>query len=286
MSLNQQIILLTGISSGIGFYLSHFLAKDNHIVYGILRNIDKFKKNLENNKIELKQNLKIVQMDLRDYNKGEHLIKEIIEKHQRIDILINNAGYGLYGAFEELNESDFRDQFETNFFAPIKYTQMILPYMRKQQYGKIINITSILGKITIPTGSAYCSSKHALVAFSESLRYEVSHFGIQVCSVEPGLIETDFKANMQFSTNLDDKSSPYYKLNQKIKEQLTKYPSFVTKAENAAQKIYELIQRDFLPAHYQIGIDAGFYHNLKTFLPENLLDLIIRNYIKGVFKSL
>lgn len=284
MKFHEQVIVLTGISSGIGFFLSHLLANDNHTVYGILRNVDKFHKNVEKYKMQFKENLKIVSMDIRNYDKGKQLIDEIITKHQRIDVLINNAGYGLYGAFEEFHEKDFREQIETNFFAPVMYTKMVLPIMRKNSYGKIVNIASILGKLTIPTGTAYCSSKHALVAFTESLRYEVAHFGIQVCSVEPGLIETDFKANMKFSVDLDDENSPYYTLNQKIKEQLTKYPSFTTKAEIAAKKIYELLNRDFLPAHYQIGIDASFYQNLKTLLPENFIDFFMRNYVKSIFK--
>ncbi|GIX40968.1 MAG: short-chain dehydrogenase/reductase [Leptospiraceae bacterium] len=282
--MKKEIIIITGISSGIGFYLANYLSEEGHIIYGILRNKEKFYKNLEENKITKKDNLELVQMDVRDYNEAEKLINTITNKHQKIDILINNAGYGLYGVFEELNDKDIRDQFETNFFAPLKWIQMVLPFMRKNNYGKILNITSILGRLTIPTGSAYCSSKHALVALSEVIRYEVAPFNIQVCSVEPGLIKTDFKNNMKFSTDLDNKNSPYYKLNQKIKEQLTKYPSIVTTADAAAKKIQLLLKKENLPAHFQIGIDAGFYYNLKTILPEGFLDFLIKEYTKRVFR--
>jgi len=286
--MSQKIIIITGISSGIGFYLANYLSQEE-IVYGILRNKEKFYKNLEKlnqkeNNFNKKGSLEIIEMDIRNYEEAEKLINKITNKHQKIDVLINNAGYGLYGALEELKENDIREQFETNFFAPLKWIQMVLPFMRKNQYGKIINITSILGRLTIPTGSAYCSSKHALVAISEVLRYEVAPFNIQVCSVEPGLIKTDFKNNMKFSTDLDNKNSPYYKLNQKIKEQLTKYPTFATNADIAAKKIYELLKKENLPPHYQIGIDAGFYYNLKTFIPEQLIDYIIKDYVKRIFK--
>jgi short-subunit dehydrogenase len=282
--MKDEIILVTGISSGIGFYLANYLAEEGCIVYGILRNQDKFIQNLKENNIKQKENLIVVTLDVRNYKEAERLIQEIYDKHNKIDVLINNAGYGLYGVFEELREEDIRDQFETNFFAPLKWMQMVLPIMRNKRYGKILNITSILGRLTIPTGSAYCSSKHALVALSEVIRYEVHPFNIQVCSVEPGLIKTDFKNNMKFSVDLDNRFSPYFKLNQVIKEQLKKYPSFTTDASDAAKKIINLLKKEKLPAHYQIGIDAGFYYYLKTLLPENILDFLIKEYIKNIFE--
>jgi short-subunit dehydrogenase len=282
--MKDEIILVTGISSGIGFYLANYLAEEGCIVYGILRNQDKFIQNLKENNIKQKENLIAVTLDVRNYKEAKRLIQEIYDKHNKIDVLINNAGYGLYGVFEELREEDIRDQFETNFFAPLKWMQMVLPIMRNKRYGKILNITSILGRLTIPTGSAYCSSKHALVALSEVIRYEVHPFNIQVCSVEPGLIKTDFKNNMKFSVDLDNRFSPYFKLNQVIKEQLKKYPSFTTNASDAAKKIINLLKKEKLPAHYQIGIDARFYYNLKTLLPENILDFLIKEYIKNIFE--
>jgi short-subunit dehydrogenase len=282
--MKDEIILVTGISSGIGFYLANYLVEEGCIVYGILRNQDKFIQNLKENNIKQKENLIAVTLDVRNYKEAKRLIQEIYDKHNKIDVLINNAGYGLYGVFEELREEDIRDQFETNFFAPLKWMQMVLPIMRNKRYGKILNITSILGRLTIPTGSAYCSSKHALVALSEVIRYEVHPFNIQVCSVEPGLIKTDFKNNMKFSVDLDNRFSPYFKLNQVIKEQLKKYPSFTTNASDAAKKIINLLKKEKLPAHYQIGIDAGFYYNLKTLLPENILDFLIKEYIKNIFE--
>jgi short-subunit dehydrogenase len=282
--MKDEIILVTGISSGIGFYLANYLAEKGCIVYGILRNQDKFIQNLKENNIKQKENLIAVTLDVRNYKEAKRLIQEIYDKHNKIDVLINNAGYGLYGVFEELREEDIRDQFETNFFAPLKWMQMVLPIMRNKRYGKILNITSILGRLTIPTGSAYSSSKHALVALSEVIRYEVHPFNIQVCSVEPGLIKTDFKNNMKFSVDLDNRFSPYFKLNQVIKEQLKKYPSFTTDASDAAKKIINLLKKEKLPSHYQIGIDAGFYYNLKTLLPENILDFLIKEYIKNIFE--
>ncbi|MCS7204432.1 MAG: SDR family oxidoreductase [Leptospiraceae bacterium] len=281
---SPQIAIVTGVSSGIGFFLANYLANHDFIVYGILRNEVKFQKNMEQYQFSRKENLHIVPMDVRNFTKTKELINQIYFKHNRIDVLVNNAGYGLYGPLEELDEKEIRDQFETNFFAPMVWIKLVLPIMRNQQSGKIINIASILGRVTIPTGSAYCSAKHALVALSEALRYEVSPFGIQVCSVEPGLVRTDFKDNMKLSAEIDHKTSPYYKLNQKIKQQLGRYPNYATSAETAAKKIMNLIQRENLPPHYLIGVDAGFYLNLKNLLPEGVWDFVLKTFTKSVMK--
>lgn len=281
---NQHVAIVTGISSGIGFFVANYLANDNYQVFGILRNETKFHENLQRYGFSQKKNLQVVTMDVRNYTKAKEFINHVYYQYNKIDVLINNAGYGLYGVLEELEEKEIRDQLETNFFAPLIWIKLVLPVMRNQQSGKIINIASILGRVTIPTGSAYCSSKYALVALSEALRYEVEPFGIQVCSVEPGLVVTDFKANIHYSQKLDDKTSPYYKLNRKIKEQLEKYPPYATGADAAAKKIVELVKRDVLPSHYQIGVDSSFLLFLKSILPGTLWDFGIKTIMRKILK--
>lgn len=279
----KQVGILTGISSGIGFYLSILLSREN-LVYGIVRNKNKFLENLSKFDYTLSKNLHLIEMDIRDYEKAKHWIDSIYKKHNQIDFLINNAGYGVYAPFEELPEKQFREQFETNFFAPLQWIRFVLPIMRKQNYGKIFNITSILGRLTIPTSSAYASSKFSLVAISEVLRYELHPFSIQVCSVEPGLIKTDFKKNMVIPNYLDDTNSPYYFLNQLIKREMFSYPFYAMDPKQAAKKIYRLFNKNKIPAHYLIGIDAKFYWFLKNILPENLLNFFIENYINLIYK--
>src|SRR5690606_25097317 len=123
----------------------------------------------------------------------------------------------LYGAFEELDEKHYRQQFETNFFGSLAIARMALPLMRSAGRGKIFNVSSILGLITIPTGSAYCASKHAMEAWSEALRYETARLGIAVSLIEPGLIRTSFKANTIYSAAADRSDSPYEFVNRLMK---------------------------------------------------------------------
>ncbi len=283
--MNHQIVLITGVSSGIGFYLAFLLSQKNYKVYGILRNLEKFRETLRNSnhlKNEIPSNLVILETDVRNYDKINDIVNMILKENQRIDILINNAGYGLYGAFEEFNETDFREQFETNFFAPLYLIKKILPSMRERKQGKIINITSILGKVNIPAGSAYCSSKHAFVSVTEVLHYELAPFGIQICSVEPGLVKTDFKHNMKFSKQLESEQSPYYKLNSVIKKELQKYPPYAMSPEKAAHKILELIEKEKIPLHYEIGIDAKIVSLISSFFPDSAKDFVINEYLKKI----
>lgn len=282
--ISNQIGIITGISSGIGFYLALHLSKKN-IIFGILRNKNKFLENLKNHSLDSTENLKLIQMDVRDYKKAKDLIYQIHKQYKKIDFLVNNAGYGYYGAFEELKDKDFREQFETNFFAPLEWIRLVLPIMRKSRAGKILNITSILGRLTIPTSSAYSSSKFSLVAISEILSYELYPFNIQVCSVEPGLIKTDFKKNMKLSENLDDTDSPYDFLNQIIKKEMISYPRFTTDSKSAALKIINLLKKTKLPVHYRIGWDAKLYWFLKNILPENSLNYLIKKYILQQYKK-
>lgn len=280
----NQIGIVTGISSGIGFHLALLLSKEN-IIFGILRNKKKFLENLKNYNQKIPENLKLIQMDVRDYKKAKDLINQIYKQYKKIDFLVNNAGYGYYGVFEELKDKEFREQYETNFFAPLEWIRLVLPIMRENRAGKIINITSILGRLTIPTSSAYSSSKFSLVAISEILSYELYPFNIQVCSVEPGLIKTDFKKNMKLSENLNDTNSPYNFLNQIIQRKMTSYPRFTTDSKIAALKIKNLLEKTNLPIHFRIGSDAKLYWFLKNILPENVLNFLIKKYIIQQYKK-
>jgi short-subunit dehydrogenase len=130
-----------------------------------------------------------------------NLLKKQIEKisneQETIDVLINNAGYGLVGALEELSIEEIKEQFETNVFGVIRVIQEILPIMRKQRHGTIVNISSVAGRIDFPLTSAYVSSKFALEGLSESMTYEIEPFGIKVILIEPGVIKTNFDGNLK-----------------------------------------------------------------------------------------
>src|ERR1051326_6958162 len=171
-----KVAVVTGSSSGIGFETSLLLAKNGVFTYATMRNLDK-----ANKIIELKQKeklpLEVLKLDVTD----DKSVNDAIEK---IEILVNNAGYALVGPLEELSIQEFKEQFETNVFGVIKVTKSVLPIMRKQRNGTIVNVSSIAGRIGFPLIPAYVSSKFALEGLSESIAYELEQFGIKVIIVE------------------------------------------------------------------------------------------------------
>ncbi len=182
---NQKVILITGASSGIGKDAALRLLKEGHMVYGAARRVEQME--------ELVQaGGKAIKMDITEETDILACVEQIINEQGSIDVLINNAGYGLYGAVEDISIDEARRQFEVNLFGLARITQAVLPHMRKQKSGKIINMSSIGGKIYTPLGSWYHATKHALEGWSDCLRIELKQFNIDVVIVEPGLIATEF----------------------------------------------------------------------------------------------
>ena len=187
----EKVAVITGTSSGIGFETALALAREGYYTYATMRDTTKSNKIME---VGEKENLKIdvLELDVDDENSVKTAIRKILEQKQRIDVLVNNAGWGLWGCVEDVSIDEFKAQFETNFFSIIKLIQEVGPTMREQGSGKIINISSVAGRIGFPASPAYISSKFALEGLSESLRLEMSPFGIDVIIIEPGVIKTNF----------------------------------------------------------------------------------------------
>ncbi len=181
----KQVILVTGASSGMGKDFALQLIKEGHIVYGAARRTDKM------NDIDAAGGTAL-EMDVTNHNQVVNAVKKIIKEQEKIDVLINNAGYGVYGAVETISNDDARKQFDVNIFGLADITKEVLPHMRKQNSGKIINITSMGGKIYTPFGAWYHASKHALEGWSDCLRLELKPFNIHVVIIEPGVILTEF----------------------------------------------------------------------------------------------
>jgi NAD(P)-dependent dehydrogenase (short-subunit alcohol dehydrogenase family) len=217
---NTKVAIVTGSSSGIGFETSLLLARNGFFSYATMRNPDK-----SNKIIELKQKqrlpLEVLKLDVTDDKSVKEAIEKIANEQGRIDVLVNNAGYGLVGPLEELSIQEFKEQFETNVFGVIRVTKSILPIMRKQRHGIIVNISSIAGRIGFPLTPAYVSSKFALEGLSESMAYELEQFGINVILVEPGVIKTNFDNNLKIGKNVstasiaNDHDSPYADITEK-----------------------------------------------------------------------
>jgi len=160
--------------------------------------------------------IEIIQLDVTSDKSVSHAIQSILSRSGRIDVLVNNAGYGLVGAFEDLSMDEIRSQFETNFFGVVRVMQSVLPIMRKQKFGILVNISSGAGRFGYPSGSAYVSTKFALEGLSESIAYELDQFGIKVILVEPGVIMTNFDSGMVVAKKAQDASSPYFNMTKKM----------------------------------------------------------------------
>jgi short-subunit dehydrogenase len=278
-----KVAVVTGSSSGIGFETSLLLARKGFSTYATMRNLNKSQKI---NDITEKENLplKVLQLDVTDDKSVNDAIRQIKDESSRIDVLVNNAGYGLMGAVEDLSIDEFKSQFETNFFGVIRVTKEVIPIMRNQKNGNIINVSSVGGKIGIPLNSAYISSKFALEGLSESMRYELEQFGIDVILIEPGVVKTNFFENADVivnnntSTTTNNKTSVYSQLTQKLfegfepmlKSNSSSLPSDV------AEIIYQAIESKNREVRYPVGKDAVSIIQTR----QNLSDKELENWIK------
>ena len=250
----NKTALVTGCSSGIGYSTCLLLARNNFKVYGTVRNLSKAKKIQEVIDKE-KIHLKIILLDVNDSESIQNAIRDILYDSRKIDVLINNAGYGMFGPIEDITTEDVKLQFETNFFGVIRLIKEIVPIMRKQGNGTIVNISSMVGRFGVPLNAAYVSSKFAIEGLSESISYELAEFGIKIIVIEPGVVQTNFFNNLKI--NGLDTSSPYYELMKKrvslLKIAMKNSP---TSSSQVANTILDALNSKRPEFRYVIGIDA------------------------------
>lgn len=182
---NKKVILITGASSGIGNDAAQTLAQQGHRVYAAARRVER----MEPMKTV---GVQVISMDVTDEASMQKGVESVIQAEGRIDVLINNAGYGYFGAIENVPMEEARKQLEVNVFGLARLTQLVLPYMRKQRSGRIINTSSIAGKMVFYMGGWYNVTKYSVEALSDALRMEMKPFGIDVVMIEPGAIKTDW----------------------------------------------------------------------------------------------
>jgi NAD(P)-dependent dehydrogenase (short-subunit alcohol dehydrogenase family) len=255
MSGNQKVSVVTGSSSGIGYETALILARNGFKTYATMRNIEK---GVSLNSIAEKENLfiKIVQLDVTDQSSVKNAVETIHDESGKIDVLINNAGYGLVGALEDVSMEEIKSQFETNFYGLIRVTQAVLPIMRNQGSGKIVNISSGAGRFGFPTGSIYVSTKFAVEGLSESLAYEVEPFGIKIILVEPGVIKTNFFNASNTTKKSLNPNSPYFKMYQNMGSGFSKMIENGSTPDVVAKTVLEAISNDMPKLRYLSGNDV------------------------------
>lgn len=270
---DKKVILITGASSGMGKVTAKDLIEQGHIVYTAARSIEKMK-DLE------KLGGHIIEMDMSKKETVKLGVQKIIEESGRIDVLWNNAGYGLYGTVEEIDMSDARYQFEVNVFGLAELTQEVLPYMRKQESGLIINTSSMGGKIYTPLGAWYHATKHAIEGFSDCLRLEVKDFGINVVVLEPGLIDTGFINILE--KNFVDKGSesPYQKIISNFKKASLSGNIKGSSPQVISNTIQKIISSKNPKTRYLVGKMACSSVVMRRILGDKIFDKLIMSQFK------
>ena len=266
----NKVILITGASSGIGKETAKLFQTKNWKVAATMRVPEKAED------LQKIADVECFRLDVTDVDSIRRAINAAIEKFGRIDAVINNAGYGLIGAFEAATEQQIEKQFQTNVFGLMNVCREILPYFREQKRGTIVNVASVGGRITFPLYSLYHATKWAVEGFSESLQYEVEQFGIRIKIIEPGPIKTDFYDRSQDLTR---------------KEGLTAYDSFIEKAlpnmqkagaeapdgSIVAQTIYEAVTDGTKKMRY--GVNTKGVLTARKFLPDSLFFRVIKGAV-------
>jgi len=266
--LSEKVIFITGASSGIGKTIAEFLQDKNYKIYGTSRDPKKY----PNSKV------KLFALDLTDTNSIKNAIDEVIDKESRIDVLINNAGVGITGALEEIPMEEVRRNFETNFFGSVEVIKTVLPQMRKQNSGKIINITSIAGYFGLPYRSVYSASKAALEIITEAVRMEVKPMGIEIVNIAPGDFATNIAQGRYHTPILEN--SPYKKTYQKILQQIDSHVNSGNNPIEIAKIVHKIIRQSKPKIHYKVGKPLQkFSIVLKRILPDRWYEkLVMKHY--------
>jgi len=257
----KKVALVTGSSSGIGFETCLALAKDGYHTFASMRDLKKSQK-LKQTADKENLPITILELDVDDEEAIVSTIKKIIDETNRIDVLVNNAGYGQFGCLEDVSVEEFRKQFETNFFSIVKIIQEVSPQMRKQGSGIIVNISSLAGRMGLPGSPAYISSKFALEGLSECLRYELGMFGIKTTLIEPGVVKTRFFDSMKLPESNKD---PKYK---QITENMVSGVKMMVEMGTPPSKVAEVVMKaihdkEMLP-RYVVGTDALMFMEAKN----------------------
>jgi short-subunit dehydrogenase len=278
--LQEKVAVVTGSSTGIGYETALTLARNGFYTYATMRKLGESEQKITNMAKSENLPLKVVQLDVNNDKSVIDAINRIVEEKKRIDVTINNAGYALVGAFEETSMDDIMAQFQTNFFGAIRVMQAVIPIMRKQRSGKIVNITSMGGRIAIPLDSIYHGTKFALEGLSESIQYELEPFGIKIILIEPGAVGSNFWKNLKMITKITDPNiSVYRQLENNMSEALKQMVQNTIPSLEVANVILQAVTSDSPEFRYIIGKDAAMMIEARG----NMSDREFQNLMKKQF---
>jgi NAD(P)-dependent dehydrogenase (short-subunit alcohol dehydrogenase family) len=274
----SRSVLVTGCSSGIGRAAAERLARGGWTVYASARRLETIAPLEE-------VGCRLLQLDVTDEDSMRAAVDEVERAEGAIGVLVNNAGYSQSGAVESVSLEDARRQFETNVFGLARMTQLVLPGMREQGWGRVVNVSSMGGRLTFPGGGWYHASKHAVEALSDALRFEVQGFGIDVVVIEPGLIRTSFAEAAVGS--IEQADGPYARFNAAVGAATAGvYENTVARKlgggpETVAKAIEKAVTAKRPRTRYRVTASAGLIMNLRRLLPDRAWDAFVgRTYPK------
>lgn len=274
--MTKKVVLITGASAGMGKESAISLVKEGHIVYGAARRMENMQEIVNAGGYAIK-------MDVMDHDSIVKGVQKIMNEQNRIDVLWNNAGYAIYGSVEDITIDEARRQFEVNLFGLADLTKEVIPTMRKQKSGLIINTSSIGGKIYSPLGSWYHATKHALEGWSDCLRFELKQFGIDVVILEPGAIVTEFYDVMLGPMVERSKNGPYEKIAEGIKKanlEIHKKPDPSTSPAVIAKTISQILNAKKPKTRYAAGKLAKPMLFARRWLSDRMFDAILAKMIR------
>lgn len=280
MMAERRTILITGTSSGFGMLAAIELARRGYRVFATMRNVQK-KARLEALCKEANTSVEVRALDVTKPETIAAVVEEI-EAQGGVEVLINNAGFGYSGFFEDTSDDDFRDQFATNFFGLLSCTRAVLPGMRKRGHGLVIQLSSIAGLSGTPSLSAYTASKFAVEGVSECLRYEVKQFGIYVVLVEPGTFKTDIfnDTNRKKGSGVDNPQSPYYKVYHEVENKFIALEAqWGQDPKHVVNRIVKIVESKRPKLRYVVGKDARIESFLKRMLPVAWYEALLENLV-------
>jgi short-subunit dehydrogenase len=271
--MNKKVVLITGASSGIGRETAQLLLSNDFTVYAGARRTDKMQ-GLKD------QGANVLQMDITNDDSLTGTVDNIMTSQGRIDVLINNAGFGLCGAVEDVSLSDARYQMEVNVFGPARLTQLVLPHMRKQRSGRIVNVTSIGGKVSTPISGWYHASKFAVEGLCDSLRMEVKPFGIDVIIIEPGSVKSEWAGIAIENMDRVSGNTAYRGLSAKTAAFLKKSQPKHSHPAVIADLIVRVINTKRPKTRYHAGYMSGAVLFMRKLLSDRLMDKMILSQLK------